>query len=163
MKYKVYVETSFISYLVGRLKTDLITLQRQLSSQLWWQRKRNEFQLFASQAVYRECIRGDAEMVQERLALLEEVALLPLTGEILELAERLVAPAGPLSKKSADDAIHIAAATVYGCEFLLTWNFKHINNAFIRPEIERIIASHGYRPPNICSADELMGSDEPEG
>lgn len=58
MKYKVYVETSFISYLVGRLKTDLITLQRQLSSQLWWQRKRNEFQLFASQAVYRECIRG---------------------------------------------------------------------------------------------------------
>jgi hypothetical protein len=163
MKYKVYLETSFISYLVGRLSTDLVTLQRQLSSHRWWQTQRTEFGLFASQAVYRECIRGDADLVQERLIVLQEVELLPLTSEILETAERLMTPAGPLSKKSADDAIHIAAATVYRCEFLLTWNFKHINNAFIRPQIERIIQSYGYRPPNICTADELMGPDETEG
>ena len=96
------------------------------------------------------------------MLLLKEVELLPLAGEILEVAERLIGSAGPLPGKSADDAIHIAAATVYRCDFLLTRNFKHINNAFIRPEIERIIRSYGYQPPNICTADELMGSDDAE-
>lgn len=163
MKYKVYLETSFISYLVGRLSTDLVTLQRQLSSQRWWRTQRTQFSLFASQTVYRECVRGDPDLVQERLLVLQEAELLPLTREILETAERLIVPSGPLSKKSADDAIHIAAATVYQCEFLLTWNFKHINNAFIRPQIERIIQSYGYRPPNICTADELMGPGDTEG
>jgi hypothetical protein len=80
MKYKVYLETSFISYLVGRLSTDLVTLQRQLSSHRWWQTQRTEFGLFASQAVYRECIRGDADLVQERLIVLQEVERICLPG-----------------------------------------------------------------------------------
>jgi len=60
-------------------------------------------------------------------------------------------------EKYAEDALHIALATVNGIDFLLTWNFKHINNAQIKSEIIRIIQKNGYECPLICSPDELTG------
>ena len=50
-----------------------------------------------------------------------------------------------------------AAATVHGMDYLLTWNLRHIANAEQRPLIERACRSAGYRPPVICTPDELMG------
>ena len=38
----------------------------------------------------------------------------------------------------------------------LTWNFKHINNAIIRRQVERICRSRGYEPVNICTPEELL-------
>ncbi|MEO8592251.1 MAG: type II toxin-antitoxin system VapC family toxin [Candidatus Solibacter sp.] len=163
MKPKAYLETSFISYLAGRLSEDLTTLQRQLSSQRWWEQARHRFDLVVSQPVHEECARGYHSAVNARAEVLGQTTLLPLTREILELARRLVDP-GPLPKKAEADALHIAAATVYGCEFLLTWNFKHINNAQMKREATRIIEEYGYQPATICTPDELMGPDpEAEG
>ena len=51
MKPKVYLETSFVSYLSGRLSEDLTMLQRQLSSQRWWEQERHKFDLVVSQTV----------------------------------------------------------------------------------------------------------------
>jgi len=115
MRPKVYLETSFVSHLAGRLSQDLTTLQRQLSSQRWWERKRAEFELVASETVYEECRQGDRQAVENRAAILQQTTLLPLTGEILDIARRLIDP-GPYPKKAAADAIHIAAATAYGCD-----------------------------------------------
>ncbi len=62
---------------------------------------------------------------------------------ILEIAKLLVVP-GAIPEKAGPDAVHIAAAAVAECEFLLTWNFRHIANVRIRREVERILAKHGY-------------------
>jgi predicted nucleic acid-binding protein len=159
VKPKVYLESSFISYLAGRLSPDLIALQRQLSSQRWWEQKRGQFELVTSQTVHEECRQGDQQAVDSRMAILNQTTLLPLTQEILEIARRLIDP-GPFPKKAAADAIHVAAATAYGCEYLLTWNFKHINNARIKREAMRIIEEYGYQPTTICTPEELMGSDD---
>ena len=43
----------------------------------------------------------------------------------IRLAEDLI-DEGPIREKTAGDAVHIAVATVFGCEFLLTWNCRHI-------------------------------------
>jgi hypothetical protein len=119
---RVYLETSFVSYLSAPLSGEITTLQRQLSSQRWWEQERHRFDLVVSQTVYEECARGHEQAVQGRFAILQETTLLPLTREILEVAKRLVYP-GPFPRKAEADALHVAAATVYGCEFLLTWNF----------------------------------------
>ena len=156
MKPKVYLETSFVSYLSGRLSEDLTTLQRQLSSQRWWEQERHKFDLVVSQTVHEECLRGNEQAVQGRSAILQETTLLPLTREILEVAKRLVFP-GPFPRKAEADALHVAAATVYGCEFLLTWNFKHINNAQMKRDASRIIEDYGYQSATICTPEELMG------
>jgi hypothetical protein len=110
MKAKVYLETSFVSYLSSRLSGELTTLQRQLSSQRWWAQERHKFDLVVSQTVYEACARGYEEAVLSRSAILQETSLLPLTREILEVAKRLVDP-GPFPRKAEADALHVAAAT----------------------------------------------------
>jgi predicted nucleic acid-binding protein len=162
MNPKVYLETSFISYLTAKLSQNVTTLQRQLSSKRWWADRRHRFDLFVSQTVHEETQQGDSQAARERLGVIEDIPILPLTARTLELATRLVNP-GPLPANAFADAIHMAVATVYGCEYLLTWNFKHINNAEIKRQAFRIIEDYGFQPATICTPDELMGFDRERG
>jgi len=162
MRAKVYLETSFISYLTGRLSSDLTSLQRQLSSQRWWAMERERFDLFVSQPVYDECVRGDEQAGRDRLSVVVQLTFLDLNEEIMGLARQLLSP-GAFPPKAETDAIHLAVATAYGCEYLLTWNFKHINNARIKRTANSIIRSYGYEPPTICTPDELTGPDTKQG
>jgi hypothetical protein len=81
----------------------------------------------------------------------------------MEMATRLIEP-GPFPRTTTADAIHVAAATAYGCDYLLTWNFKHINTAQIKRATMRVIEAYGYEPTIICTPDEFVGSHEaPQG
>ena len=51
------------------------------------------------------------------------------------------------------------AAAVEECEFLLTWNFRHIANVRIRREVERILSNHGYTKTTICTPEELIWAE----
>ena len=83
-----------------------------------------------------------------------DIPLLKLSMEAVVLAEKLVE--GPMPPKAVEDALHIAVATFNGMDYLLTWNFKHMANATMRYQIERICRSSGYEPPVICTPQELM-------
>jgi hypothetical protein len=67
---------------------------------------------------------------------------------------------GTIPRKAGRDAAHIAIATVYGCEYLLTWNCTHIANAELSRAIRRVIERHGYEIPSLCTPEELMGEQE---
>jgi hypothetical protein len=41
-------------------------------------------------------------------------------------------------------------------DFLLTWNCKHLANAFFRRKIAALIADAGYLCPVICTPEELL-------
>ncbi|MGA8028436.1 MAG: hypothetical protein WB992_14930 [Bryobacteraceae bacterium] len=82
-----------------------------------------------------------------------------MTEAILKTAERLVAE-GPVPRRAAGDAIHIAVATVYGCEYLLTWNCRHIANAEVQRAARLVVKRQGYELPIICTPEELMGAGE---
>ena len=58
------------------------------------------------------------------------------------LADRLIAE-GLLPPKSTVDARHVAVATVFGVDYFLTWNCKHIANAEILPGIYRVLRASG--------------------
>ena len=79
----------------------------------------------------------------------------PRVGGVLGVARLLVVP-GAIPDRAAPDALHIAAAVVEECEYLLTWNFRHIANVRIRREVERILARHGYTKTTICTPEELV-------
>jgi len=155
MKPKVYVETTILSYLAARPSRDAITAGRQVITRRWWETEREKYSLVVSEAVEAECERGDPEMVKRRQELLEEVSLSPVDQRILGIARLLVVPAA-IPTKAGPDAVHIAAAAVEECEFLLTWNFRHIANVWIRREVERILANHGYTKTTICTPEELF-------
>jgi hypothetical protein len=53
------------------------------------------------------------------------------------------------------DALHIAIATVFGCEKLLSWNFTHIVNDSNKQKINDINLLNGYKTIRILSPLEL--------
>ena len=117
--------------------------------------RKSEFELLISEAVEEECNRGDPEVVARRKSYMGDVSRFELDDRIRQLARVLIVP-GAIPDKAAPDAVHIAAAAVEKCEYLLTWNFRDIANARTRREVERILAKHGYNGTTICTPDELL-------
>ncbi len=150
----MYLETSVVSYLVGRLSRDVIVLGNQELTREWWSSRRGEYNLFISEVVVGEASIGDAELARQRLALTKDLPLLAVTEEAERLAPLLLRAAG-LAPNAETDALHMAVATVHGMDYLLSWNCKHIANATIRRAIEKQCRRSGYEPPVICTPQEL--------
>ena len=154
MAQSVYIESSVISYLVARPSCDVVVAARQAITETWWQSQRFAFDIFVSSLVIQEISRGDAEASEKRLQSVENIPLLATSPEAQRLAEDLLAK-GAVPANSEEDALHIAIAAAGGIEFLLTWNFKHINNAQTKAFITIVVESHGFACPILCSPEEL--------
>jgi len=150
-----YIETSVVSYLTARFSRDIIVAANQQATQEWWQTRKPDFDIYISQLVIQEASLGDAEAVAKRREVLENIALLDISNEAIELAEKLVAQKA-IPEQAAEDALHIALAAVNGMDYLITWNFKHIANATMRANVELVCRLAGYEPPIICTPLELM-------
>src|SRR6266480_5141337 len=72
----VYLETTFISYLVARPSRDLLVAAHQQTTQEWWANRRSEFECSASQVVIDEASVGDPAEVQKRLAIIGGLPLI---------------------------------------------------------------------------------------
>lgn len=156
MSETVYTETSIIGYLSARPSNNLILMANLEATWVWWETRRTQFTLYISQVVLDEVARGDAEMATKRLEILRDFPLLEISEAVQNLAARFLTKSS-LPPKAADDALHIAAATVYGLDYLLTWNCKHIANAQIQKKLAQISLNAGYELPTICTPYELMG------
>jgi hypothetical protein len=153
----VYIETSVISYLTSRPNRDVGIAGRQAVSQDWWQYERQRFALRISALVEEEISRGDSSAAARRLEFVAGVPSLAISENAVELAKSLVGK-GAIPKGSEEDALHIAIAATQSVEYVLTWNFKHINNAETKRQIVRIVESFGYTCPQLCSPEELGGN-----
>ena len=132
MKRKVYMETSVISYLTARPSKTILGAAHQQITLAWWE-TRSRYDLVVSESVLRECAAGDPDAAKKRLTVLNNVPLILITEQALDIANSLIAK-GIIPAKAAEDALHIAIATVNGVDYLLTWNCRHIAN----PEILRL-------------------------
>jgi predicted nucleic acid-binding protein len=152
----VYIETSVVSYLTSRPSRDPIVAGHQAATHEWWNVRRSRYGLYVSELVITEASRGHEEAAVKRLALLDGVDLLRITEEVTGFAQVLIdRHAIPLAASA--DAIHVAIAAVNGMNYLLTWNCKHIANAERRDAILATCLQRGYKPPVICTPDELVG------
>jgi hypothetical protein len=156
MKPKVYIETSIVSYLTARLSRDLIVAANQQVTQDWWEKRRDDFDLFVSQLVIREASVGDEQASGRRLAVLAPIPVLDIDAEVEALARSLL-DQGVLPERAAEDALHIAIASVHGIDYLLTWNCRHIANAEIQRVVRAVCLAKGYDAPIVCTPAELMG------
>lgn len=153
----VYIESSVISYLVSRPSRDVVISGRQAISHDWWENHRQRFEIRVSALVEEEISRGDSLADQRRLVLIEGIPSLAISDETTELAELLLTQ-GAVPEGSEEDALHIAIAVAQGVDYLLTWNFKYINNAEMKSTIAKVVESCGFICPQICSPEELGGT-----
>ena len=157
-KKSVYLETSFISYLTARPSRDIITAGHQAITHDWWDNRRHDFDLFVSELVFMEARRGDVTAAEQRVAAMENLALLDLSVQTETFANLLLSHKA-VPEKAAEDAAHIAVACVSNIDYLLTWNCKHIANAQCYRAIEELCNDQGYKYPIICTPSELLGED----
>ncbi len=153
---RVYLETTVVSYLTAEPSRDLIQAAHQQITREWWAKRRHDLDLFISQVVLNEASEGDPGAARRRLETLRGLPILDLTEEVTALGEALVAE-GPLPEKAADDGFHLAFATVHDMDYLVTWNCKHLANAEMLRQIERLLDEKGYEIPRVCTPEELMG------
>jgi hypothetical protein len=156
MSEAIYIETSILGYLTARPSRDLIVAANIEITREWWDMRRSDFQLYSSQAVIKETSQGDAAISSQRLEIVRNLALLDLNQSVLGLAEQFLVRSS-LPAKADVDAVHIAAATVHGMDYLLTWNCKHIANAQIQRKLAEISLDLGYELPILCTPYELLG------
>jgi len=152
----VYVESSVISYLTSRPHRDVIIAGRQSVTLDWWENQRHRFELRISVLVEEEISKGDPIASQQRLEKVADIQSLMISDDAIRIADLLLDEKA-VPKGSEEDALHIGIAAAQGVDFLLTWNFKHINNAETKAAITLLIESAGYAAPQLCSPEELGG------
>ena len=154
MKPKVYIETSIPSFYF-EVRTEPEMVARREWTRLWWSQCRENYDAVSSEAVLVELSGGSFPGQIQALELANELPLLPIESAISEIVEAYIKhrlmPSDPLG-----DALHLAIASYHGCDFLLTWNCKHIANANKFAHIRRVNAILGIYCPSLVTPLELL-------
>jgi hypothetical protein len=160
MKVRTYVETSIPSfYFEARPQAEMVA--RREWTRAWWAGSWGACELVTSLAVVEELERGDFPAWEDCLALIADLPVLAVEPPILEIVQsyinRRVMPADP-----AGDALHLALASYHRCDFLVTWNCKHLANANKFGHIRRVNGILGLFTPALVTPLELLGDDDNE-
>ncbi len=152
----VYIETSIVSHATARPAADPMTSLLQFQARDWWRLERANFKLVTSQLVIKEASAGDPTAAKERLELLADMPLIPITEEVFRISEALVS-ASLMPPSAAADALHVATAAFSGIEYLLTQNCRHIANAHTLPRVYETLKNLGCPRLLICTPPEFLG------
>ena len=102
--------------------------QRREWTRRWWARASLQHELVTSPAVLDELEQGDYASRPQCVELLAGLPLLDIERPVAEIVaayiDRHVMPADP-----SGDALHLALASYHRCDFLVTWNCRHLANA----------------------------------
>ncbi|MDO5012640.1 MAG: type II toxin-antitoxin system VapC family toxin [Pseudomonadota bacterium] len=159
-KLKVYCETSFWSFLNGRPTPLAHIAVTQAATLQWWQEIAPKCEIYISQYVNREARGGDTERAALRCESMCGVSAVDASiPNVTELANLLM-HGHAVPDCESTDAIHIAAAAVYGMDVLLTLNCKHMANPVTLPVTATIIAKAGYRCPIVITPGDFLERKE---
>ena len=151
----VYLETTVIGNIAGRIHPDLAMAARQSVTRRWWDTAPNRYELFVSALVIDECNGGNPTAASERLAVIGNLPMLDGGADAMSLADALL-DGNAVPRSEPRDATHIAIAAVNAIELLATWNFKHILNPATQHIIDAICRNAGYEPATICTPEQLL-------
>jgi len=154
----VYVETTVVGNVAGRLHPNPTIAARQRITRNWWATASRRYRLFVSQLTIDECGDGDLDAAVERLEIVRDLPLLDESESAEDLAALLVARFA-VPESQPRDALHIAVAAVHGVQFITTWNFKHIPNPHLQTRIAETCYEGGFVPPVICTPEQLAESE----
>lgn len=148
------IETSNPSfYFEQRREADMIA--RRDWTRAWWHGSL-AVEKVTSLAVVDELRHGEFDAREDCMALIHQLPALEIDTTIVEIVEayiaRRVMPADPVG-----DALHLAIASYHRCDFLVTWNCKHLANANKFGHIRRVNGILGLFTPALVTPLELLG------
>lgn len=150
-----YVETSIPSFYFDVRTSPDIVARRNWTRQ-WWDKASSEYHLVTSIPVIEELSLGIEDHAANRVSLVAKLPLLALDdaidGIVATYVKHKVMPQDP-----GGDAVHLAFASFYKCDFLVTWNCQHLANANKFGHIRIINTMLGLFVPQLVTPMQLLG------
>lgn len=150
----VYIETTIPNFYYD-VRPDPEMVARRVWTREWWASAVDRYALVTGQEVLVELGAGSSSLVPLRLALLRDVSVLPVTPQIVAIAQTYVSHK-LMPGKPGGDAYHLALASQYGCAFIVTWNCKHLANPNKLTHIRKVNGSLGLAVPEIVTPSDLL-------
>jgi len=152
----VYLETTVIGNIAGRIHPDPLVAARQTKTRAWWESAVRRYELFVSDLVIEECSAGDPSAARERLDVVDTIPLLETPDDETQTLVDALLDGDAVPRSEPRDATHIAIAALSGVNYLATWNFKHILNPETQHLIDAVCRESGYEPATICTPEQLL-------
>jgi predicted nucleic acid-binding protein len=156
-KLKLYLDASVISHLDASDAPEKMADTRRL----WAIIKHGRYDIVISDATVDElegCAEPKRSFMYEQLAEIEYSSI--GRAEETKALANLYVEIGGLPPKSRVDALHLAIASVAGCQAILSWNFRHIVNLRAITAVETVNIREGYYPLKILSPTMLLESED---
>lgn len=154
---RVYLDSTIPSYYFD---TRPEILNYVADTKHWWDKESSAYDLWVSQATLRELAQGEHPHRDQILEFVRKIKVLPEDRMVLELAQTYIDhKLMPASLEG--DAAHLAYASFYGFNYLLTWNCNHLANANKRRHIEVINIRLGLASPLIVTPQMLVKEIKP--
>ena len=121
MKQRIYIDTSVVGgYFDDEFSADTVPFFERV--------KNGELEIIVSDLLEAELLRAP-EFVKELLSTIpnKQIHKISLSREAIELADKYI-EAKVVGRTSRADCQHIAIATLFKADVLVSWNFKHIVN-----------------------------------
>jgi hypothetical protein len=123
--------------------------------------RQGRFELMVSDISRKEIASAPSDVRKIFDEMLPMLRMVAIDEEVLRLRDAYVS-AGIVGEKWADDAGHVAAATIGGADLIVSWNFKHIVHFDKIRQYNAISALNGYREIDIRSPAEVINYGDEE-
>lgn len=157
-KLKLYLDTTVWNYSFA----DDTPQHRDETLEFFQKVRLGLYEIFSSEMVVLEIGATRTFKREWMLKLLREIGpqkLEPLE-EIEALADEYIRRK-VLPKKSRIDALHVAYATVYEMDALVSWNFRHLANVNRRRQVMALNIERGYNfPVELVTPLEVLGDEK---
>ncbi len=130
------------------------------TKELFREIRQGKFTVFISELVLREIDNASATKKKLLLSLIKTYnpLLLRITEECMALMEKYM-ERSIFPSKYRDDALHIAIASVYDMDVVVSWNLEHMVKLKTRREVRAINIVENYREIEICTPMEVIEND----
>jgi len=156
-KQKIYLDTSVVSHLD---QTDTPDKMNDTLA-LWEEIKRGMYEVCISGVVIDEIMKNREPKQNTLLNYLADIEYTVLTvDETVDILAKKFIEHGILKEKSIDDCYHIAFAMRYGCDAIISWNFKHIYNIKTIRGVKIVSGITGYPEIAFYSPTILVEGDD---
>lgn len=145
---KVYVDTSIIG---GIFDSEFATATKKFFEQV----NEGRFHLVISALVEEELLAAPEKVKEFFDEIYKKALIIEVSEDAIQLREYYL-KANIVTKKSSNDALHVALATVNNCPIIVSWNFKHIVHFEKIPLYNSINLVNGYQPIAIYSPLEVI-------
>ena len=154
IKRSLYLDTRIPSYYYDQRK-DLDIRYRRNVARDWWANEKDSFDLYISELVLVELQRGDYPQKEKVIHLLKGISTLPIVSEIEDIVREYLKNY-LMPKTDMGDAFHLAYASFYKMDYLLTWNCNHLANVNKKEHIEGINRKLKLFIPDIITPLQLF-------